>query len=127
MKREHTLGAAGEREAVSFLERLGFHIRERNYHTRLGEIDVIAEEGEHLVFTEVKTRTSLDRGLPREAVSPRKQQRLVRAAYHYLLAHPNEHRPCRFDVVEVVFVGAQVCEIHLIRDAFQPDEKDGVW
>ncbi|MBI3947971.1 MAG: YraN family protein [Armatimonadetes bacterium] len=127
MNTRRDIGARGEDRALALLQKEGYRLRERNYRTRLGEIDLVAEEGEYLVFVEVKTRTGLDRGLPREAVDTRKQRRLVRAAYHYLNAHPEEARPCRFDVVEVTFIGSGAPEVHVIRDAFQPREEDAVW
>lgn len=113
---KRTLGDRGEQAAEAHLERHGYRIRERNYHTRWGEVDLIAEEGGYLVFVEVKTRRSLRGGLPRESVGPLKQQRLTRAAYSYLAAHRDE-MPCRFDVVEVLLDGP-VEGVHVIRDAF---------
>ncbi|MDH7571248.1 MAG: YraN family protein, partial [Armatimonadota bacterium] len=89
---------------------------------RLGEVDLVAEEGEHLVFVEVKARTSLNRGLPREAVDQRKQRRVQRAACCYA-AEQGDLRPWRFDVVEVVAVGGGPPECFLIRDAYQVDER----
>ncbi len=118
-------GRAGEAEAAAYLSECGYRILARNYRTTAGEIDIVAEEGETLVFVEVKTRSGLGRGLPREAVDRGKIRRMTRAAYQYLAGQPEE-RPCRFDVVEVVLVGG-AAEVFLIRNAFPPDERALPW
>lgn len=117
-------GKLGEIEALEELERRGYHILERNYRCRRGEADLVAEEGEALVFVEVKTRTELGHGLPREAVGRTKQQRLVHAALRYCHDHPGEERPIRFDVVEVVLLRGQVAGVEVIPDAFVPDSSN---
>ena len=81
------LGRRGEAIAVSFLKRQGYKIIERNYRSKLGEIDIIAREKDNIVFVEVKTRRSDDFGLPQEAVSYRKQYRLTKIALGYLAYH----------------------------------------
>lgn len=120
------LGRSGEERAVAAMEREGYTIVARNYRTRLGEIDVVAEEGDYLVFAEVKARSGLAWGLPREAVDERKRARMTRAAMQYAGRH-GRGRPCRFDVVEVLFLHGEVAEIHIIRDAFQLDPDDIPW
>src|SRR5437764_1279455 len=96
------LGAAGEAAAAAELSRRGYRILARNFRCRGGEADIVAEEGEVLVFVEVKTRSGLHHGLPREAVGWTKQQRLGVAAERYCYDNSLEERPIRFDVVEVV-------------------------
>jgi putative endonuclease len=115
------LARLGEAAAAEELERRGFRILARNYHCRGGEADLVAEEGEALVFVEVKTRSDLRHGLPQDAVGWRKQQRLGKAALHYCHVHEVEDRPVRFDVVEVVVLRGEVAVVELIRDAFVPD------
>lgn len=115
------LGDAGETAAAQELEALGYAILERNYRCRGGEADLVAAEGGDLVFLEVKTRTSLRHGLPREAVNWTKQQHLVRAAEHYLHTHEIEDRPVRFDVIEVVILNGRIAHVEVIRDAFRPE------
>ena len=83
------------------LRRLGYAILARRYRTRHGEIDVIAQEGETLVFVEVKSRSTREFGEAAEAVTPRKQRRLVSMAIDYLARHRLTDRGCRFDVVAV--------------------------
>ena len=92
-------GARYEETAVDFLRQMGYEILERNYRDRLGEIDIVAEEGGYLVFVEVKYRKDAGNGYPEEAVSVPKQK--------------SEETPCRFDVVSILGQ-----EITLIRDAF---------
>lgn len=95
------MGRAGEKRAVKFLKNKGFKILKTNYQTRLGEIDIIAEDKGAIVFIEVKTRTSEDYGLPREAVDRRKQEKYYKTATFYLQREKKMDAPCRFDVVEV--------------------------
>jgi putative endonuclease len=101
-------GAYGERLAARHLESKGFVILARQYRTRLGEIDLIARDGEWLVFIEVKCRRGTDKGHPLEAVDARKQRRLVRLAEAYLAEPRMRSRSAqaspriRFDVVAVI-------------------------
>ncbi len=120
-RRRKRTGRLGELEALDELERRGYHILERNYRCRRGEADLVAEEGETLVFVEVKTRAELGHGLPREAVDRTKQRRLVHAALRYCHDHQVEERPVRFDVVEVVLLRGQVAGVEVIPDAFVPE------
>lgn len=115
------LGLLGESAAAEELTRRGYRIIRRNYLCRRGEADLVAEDGETLVFVEVKTRTSLRHGLPREAVGWTKQQKLVLAAEHYLQTQKVEERPVRFDVVEVVILNGEVAAVEVILDAFRPE------
>ncbi len=107
-------GRQYEEKAVSFLRQQGYVILEKNYRDRLGEIDIVAEEGAYLVFVEVKYRRDMRNGYPEEAVSARKQGRIRHTASWYLYRHGyGEDTPCRFDVVSIVGE-----EISLFRDAF---------
>ncbi len=81
----------------------GYRILETNYHTAFGELDLIAETKESLVFVEVKTRRSNRFGTPAEAVNYTKQQHMFKAAASYLSAHPTK-KETRFDVIEVLAV-----------------------
>lgn len=111
------LGAAGEKAAERFLRRQRYTIVERNYRTRLGEIDLIALDGPTVVFVEVKTRTGSVHGSPFEAVDARKQRQMIRTAQGFLAAKRLLDRPARFDVVGVWWEGGKArCE--LIRNAF---------
>ncbi|MBQ8426215.1 MAG: YraN family protein [Clostridia bacterium] len=95
------LGRAGEVKAAEFLKKKGYKILEKNYKTHIGEIDLIAKDGEALVFVEVKTRISDDYGAPSEAVNLKKQEKYYKVATEYLVRHKLNDSICRFDVVEI--------------------------
>jgi putative endonuclease len=113
--RRQTLGARCEALAALYLEKKGYTVRTRNYRMRLGEVDLICEDGETLVFVEVKARTSLLYGSGVEAVGYRKQKTLMAIA-SILMANEPE-KACRFDIVSVSVRGESVAIEHLI-DAF---------
>ena len=87
--------------AAEELTRQGYTIIERNFRCRHGEIDLIAEDAHDLIFIEVKTRRGNAYGLPEEAVTPRKQQKIVQVATYYLDLHDCFERSWRIDVVAV--------------------------
>ena len=93
-------GVWGEAAARSYLTRAGYRIVDCNFRTRFGEIDIIAQAGEYLVFVEVKTRKDARFAAAREHVTPQKQARIIAAAEEWLQGHPNGLQP-RFDVIEV--------------------------
>jgi putative endonuclease len=95
------LGKLGESLAVAELERRGYAIVARRYRTRHGEIDIVAEEGETLVFVEVKARATGEFGLAVEAVTRWKQLQLASMAQEYLALNNITNRTCRFDVVAI--------------------------
>lgn len=95
------LGRWGEEQAVNYLEKKGYVILERNYKNRLGEIDIVALDGEVLVFVEVKTRSSRDYGRPLEGVTWKKQRQLRRLALCYLVNSTLKERDIRFDVIGI--------------------------
>lgn len=97
------LGLAGEQAAARFLQRLGYRIIARSHRQRLGEIDLIAVDGDCLVFVEVKTWSSADSGDPSLAVDRRKQEKLSRAAIVYLKRRGLLEQRCRFDVISIVW------------------------
>ncbi len=96
-------GKKGEDEAARFLSSKGYEILERNFHTREGEVDIIAREGKTLVFVEVKAGRQLSFGDPETWVDLKKQQKIGLAAESYLQSHDIENVDCRFDVVAVFF------------------------
>ena len=113
------VGLEGEAVARRFLKNLGVRIVEENFNCPLGEIDLIVEDGDILVFVEVKTRRSTRFGTPAEAVHARKQRQILRVAEAYM----RERRfrgPCRVDVVAVEFPGQGTeARVELIRNAVQ--------
>jgi putative endonuclease len=96
------LGDAGEAEAEKLLAAQGFRIVARKHRCPRGEVDLIAEKGELLVFVEVRTRATAAFGGPEETVGTGKQQRLVRAARDFLARWRGPPRDLRFDVIAVV-------------------------
>ncbi len=89
-------GEHAEDIAAEYMKSRGLRILARNYRCRFGEIDIIAEDGETLVFIEVRMRTRTDFGSAAESIHAAKRARLVTAARHYL-AHTRADRACRFD------------------------------
>ncbi|MBP3700932.1 MAG: YraN family protein [Lachnospiraceae bacterium] len=119
MKRnQRTVGSRYEQEAAAFLTTQGLTILEQNFRCRAGEIDIIAREGQALVFCEVKYRYDGGAGDPAAAVDGRKQQTIFRVAQWYMQKHClPEDTPCRFDVVALTGVGEKL-RIRWIPDAF---------
>ena len=112
-----TTGEKGELAAVSFLKRNGYQILETNYRCAIGEIDVIAQEKNELVFVEVKTRKSGEMGYPEEAVGIKKQKKMSQLALWYLQNETINNANARFDVVAIT-VSETKKEIRLIKNAF---------
>ena len=111
---KRSVGSVTEERAMEYLTGLGYEPVQRNYRCRAGEIDLVARDGEYLVFAEVKYRRTEEFGLPEEAVDAKKQMRIRHAAEWFL----KEQRvpadmPVRFDVVAM-----DSREIRLYKDAF---------
>lgn len=98
-KRE--LGAFGEKLAKDFLKKKGYRLRESNYRCREGEIDIVAQQEDYLVFVEVRTKSSADFGSPEESVTAAKKKKLINLALHYLQTHQELPPFWRIDVVAV--------------------------
>ena len=112
-------GIDSEGLAAEFLRKKGYRILERNYRTRRGEMDIVAEEAGALVFVEVKARRGDQFGGPHAAVGWRKQQQLIRVASHYMARHRIENRDCRFDLVLISEGPLRRKQIDLVRNAFE--------
>jgi putative endonuclease len=95
------LGEEGEELAAQKLEESGFQIRDRNWRTPEGELDIVAQEGDVIVFVEVKARRSRLYGLPEEAITRKKRAHLLKAALAYLEAHNLQDANWRFDLVAI--------------------------
>ena len=115
---KRSTGNYGEDLACKFLEEHGYKIIERNYFYGHGEIDIIAEEADDLVFVEVKYRTSLEFGPPELSVSRGKQKLIKRSAEAYLYEREIKDRPCRIDVIAILHLKDQKPEINQIKNAF---------
>ena len=106
-------GDAGERRACEILRDAGYLIVARNWRTRFGEIDIVARDGETLVFVEVKMRSCEGFGGPEAALTPAKQRRIIAAASEFL-AQTRAEVPVRFDLVAIGPGG-----VRIVRDAFE--------
>lgn len=113
-----TAGILGEVAAAKFYRKSGYQLLASNFRTRTGEIDLIAGKGNLLVFAEVKTRAEGSMLLPREAVTPAKQNRIISAAKGYLEKFGNAQQQIRFDVVEIYYQGEEITRIEQIENAF---------
>ena len=96
-----SVGRQAEKLVASHLKSQGYKVIAYNFFTRFSEIDIIAQQGDCLVFVEVKARSSPRQGLPQEAVTPRKLQKLIKAAQWYLAQHQWMEKPSRIDVAAV--------------------------
>lgn len=112
-------GDKGEQLAVGHLKKLGYKIISTNYRCKIGEIDIIAHDGQRIVFIEVKTRGSDKLGSPAEAVNTRKQRKISRIAFYYLDDNNLLDSEIRFDVIAILAGPAQTPKIEHIPDAFE--------
>lgn len=113
-KNRRAVGSETERLAAEWLQQRGYHILERNFWCRYGELDLIAEEGGYLCFIEVKYRGSRRCGYPQEALDYRKRQRMTRTALAYMsMRQLPQGTPCRFDAVLLFHK-----EITVLKNAF---------
>jgi putative endonuclease len=100
--RRQSLGRWGEQMAAAYLEQRGYCILEHNARTAFGELDLVARQGDVLVFVEVKTRSSTTFGLPEASITARKRQHLLSAAQAYLQNHPDLDGDWRVDVIAIL-------------------------
>lgn len=106
MSAPRMLGMRGEEAACRFLKRRGYIVLERNWTCPAGEADIVAKDEDGvLVFVEVKTRSSLEAGLPAESVTPRKRARYERIAGYFLSDYDGEECRVRFDVIALLVLG----------------------
>jgi len=115
MKGKRRLGELGERYAQELLKKQGYKLIERNFRSPLGEIDLIAQDKDVLVFVEVKTRWSRKFGLPEESVTPRKVNKIKRIIEYYLLSHKYLAKKLRIDVVAIEVEGGSVKSARIIK------------
>ncbi|HTV77924.1 MAG TPA: YraN family protein [Steroidobacteraceae bacterium] len=114
------LGARAEQLALEYLQARGLTILERNYRRRLGEIDLVARDGDVLVIAEVRTRSSGAFGGAAASVDGRKQRRIIRASAQLLQRQPAYAAlPVRFDVLIVTGVAAGTPRVQWLRHAFE--------
>jgi putative endonuclease len=114
------LGDKGERLAVRHLKQRGYRILARQSRSRIGEIDIVALDGETIVFVEVKTRSSQAAGHPAEAITFAKQQQLTRVALVWLKSRGMLERRARFDVIAITWGDGTEPVVEHYQNAFEP-------
>ena len=112
------IGKKGEDAAARYLELRGYDIVTRNWTCPAGEADIVAFDGDTLVFVEVKTRTSLDKGFPSESVTAEKRARYEKIACWYLRDSEYVDIPVRFDIIALMVVAPDRAVVRHYRDAF---------
>lgn len=118
MSVQKELGAWGERLAADYIRRQGYLIRETNFRCPLGEIDIVAEKDEYLVFVEVRTKRGRDFGSPEESVTNSKAEKLIDLAHTYLQTHDDLPPFWRIDVVAVELTrSGKISRLELIENA----------
>jgi putative endonuclease len=116
MAKHNELGKFGEELAVEFLQKNGYEILETNWTFQKAEIDIIAQKDNTLAVVEVKTRSSIEFGLPQDFVKPKKIQLLVKAVNEYVISNDLDV-DVRFDIIAISKEGKE-CNIEHIEDAF---------
>ncbi|THB79771.1 MAG: YraN family protein [Desulfobulbaceae bacterium] len=115
--RHHKTGQIGEKLAYDYLQNIGLAVIQRNYKCPLGEIDLVAQENETIIFIEVKTRTGHQFGGPEESVTKAKQRKIIQVALGYLAQYGLQDYAVRFDVIAITLTG-NIHRLEHIEDAF---------
>ena len=118
LNQKQKTGEKGENIAAHHLKKRGYKILEKNYRTKLGEIDIIAKDKKTIVFVEVKTRRSWQFGNPKGAVTPAKQRKISMVALQYLKTIDRHNTRARFDVVAITAT-RDTPQIEIIKNAFE--------
>ncbi len=113
LKNPKAFGRRAEGLAAEYLRLKGYRILERNWRTRFGEIDLVAQKGDTLVFVEVKARRGREKGLPEEAITEAKKAKLLTLARAYLSSYQGRTEKVRFDVVAFDLSGRKPSIRHL--------------
>jgi len=111
-------GKLSEAVAADFLKKQGLTVVAQNVRCAMGEIDLVARQGNIHVFVEVKSRFASGRGLPQEAITRAKQRRMTRLAQWYIKQHRLQHQSARFDVIAITWQGDEP-QIQWIPNAFE--------
>lgn len=112
------LGKKAEKLAEKFLRRKGHRLRARNYSCKYGEIDLITQYKNTIVFVEVRSQSSAKWGMPWDNLSRDKKEKVKRTARNYLYKYRLSNKPFRFDFIQLIFDGESAPEIDHIEDAF---------
>ena len=116
MAEHNELGKLGEEMAVEYLQKQGYSILQTNWMFQKAEIDIIAQKGDVLAIVEVKTRSSVEFGLPQEFVKPKKIQLLVKAVNEYVMQNDLDVE-ARFDII-YIYNNKGIFEVEHLEDAF---------
>jgi len=111
------LGDRGEEIVARYLEKRGYRILARNYRSRVGEIDIVAEKDEFIAFVEVKTR-NFEYFSVASCVTRGKQRKIIKTAKHYFAAKRVDDKVGRFDVATVLFCGDGAYDVEYLENAF---------
>lgn len=118
MELRKKMGNTGEEIALTHLIENGYRLVQRNFTCKAGEIDLIVQKDDSLVFVEVRSRSGTEYGEPSETVNRKKQDKIRKTAKYYLYCNPHlEHYYCRFDVISIVWQNGKT-KIEWIPDAF---------
>ena len=120
-KENLNFGKIGEDKAALLLTDNGYKILARNYRTKLGEVDIIAEDKDTICFIEVKARKDCRFGFPQEAISKAKQRQLTKSALMFLKEKNLLHKNARFDIVSIIY-SQDTSKLDLIKNAFELNE-----
>ncbi len=129
MSEKLALGRRAEQMVADYLSSRGFFIVARNFHSRYGEIDIIAEDDTYILFVEVKARRAGSMVLPQEAVDAAKRRKICLTAQWYLQKSRSRLQP-RFDVAAVTVEqrgGRPAYRLHYVANAFQPEDAHGLF
>jgi putative endonuclease len=119
LSKQQTTGNLGEEKATLFLQEIGYTILERNWRFSKAEIDIIAKDGEVLVFVEVKAKSYTYFGAPEESVSAYKENLIIDAAHQYMIKIGHDWE-IRFDIISILFDKNKNASITHFKDAFFP-------
>ncbi|MZG30409.1 MAG: YraN family protein [Nitrospinae bacterium] len=112
-------GQEGESAALDFLKKKSYRILEKNFRSKLGEIDIIADHKGVIVFIEVKARSNHEYGHPFIALTPTKQKKIIQTAQSFLSQKRIVDKPVRFDVIAMTMDPSNTWKIELLENAFQ--------
>lgn len=118
-KQRKKLGSEAERIAADFLRSRGLEIIELNHRNKIGEIDIIAKDGDIFVIVEVKSKTGIGRGSPEEMVDQRKQRKLIKTAEAYFMLNEIDEPDWRIDVVAVEYDNFGGYKINWLKNAVE--------
>ena len=119
LTKQQSTGKLGEDIATHYLQKSGYTILERNWRFRKAEVDIIAKDGEILVFVEVKAKSYTYFGAPEESVSTYKENLIIDAAHQYMIKIGHDWE-IRFDIISIVFDKNKDASITHFKDAFFP-------